>query len=173
MFFSGTSARHVHCCFLEAPTSSSKFLTEDTTLTSLPFQSTFAHFSDLRSIRIYNSFSNMSFVTRTLPPIRVAARSLPSRSATAFHTSSVRKSLSEADRDHPEKAQTIDHHKSDSVEKAKTGKGEWKPELASASEQAISGDKNDMTVEQMQKLGAKKSEEGKSPSGSSSSKGTQ
>ncbi|RVX67587.1 hypothetical protein B0A52_08116 [Exophiala mesophila] len=115
----------------------------------------------------------MSFVTRTLPPIRVAARSLPSRSATAFHTSSVSKSLSEADRDHPEKAQTIDHHKSDSVEKAKTGKGEWKPELASASEQAISGDKNNMTVEQMQKLGSKKSEEGKSPSGSSSSKGQQ
>lgn len=75
------------------------------------------------------------------------------------------------DKDHPDRAKHIDHHKSDSVEKAKTGKGEWKPELASSSEQAISGDKNDMTIEQMQKLGSKKAEEDKSPSGSESSKG--
>ena len=75
--------------------------------------------------------------------------------------------------DHPEKAQNIDRHKSDSVEKAKTGKGEWKPELASASEQAITGDKDNLTIQQMQELGAKKSEEGKTPAGRSSSKGAQ
>jgi len=74
------------------------------------------------------------------------------------------------DKDSPNRASDIDRHKSDSVEKAKTGKGEWKPELASSSEQAISGDKHNMTIEQMQKMGETKSEQGQKPSGSDSSK---
>ena len=55
------------------------------------------------------------------------------------------------------------------MNKAKSGKGEWKPELASASEQAVSGDKNNMSMDEMQKLGEQKAQEGKTPSGSSSS----
>lgn len=65
------------------------------------------------------------------------------------------------DKDHPERASDIDRHKSDSVEKAKSGKGEWKPELASQSEQALSGDKHNMTMEQMQKMAAEKGKEKK------------
>lgn len=72
--------------------------------------------------------------------------------------------------DRDDRHQDIDHHKADSVEKAKTGKGEWKPELASQSEQSIKSEKNDLTMEQMQKLGARKSEDDKSPGGSDSSK---
>lgn len=72
-------------------------------------------------------------------------------------------------KDSPDRDQKIDHHKKDSVDKAKSGKGEWKPELASSSEQAVSGDKNNMSMEEMQKLGEKQAEQGKTPSGSSSS----
>ncbi|ETN42056.1 uncharacterized protein HMPREF1541_03995, partial [Cyphellophora europaea CBS 101466] len=63
----------------------------------------------------------------------------------------------------------IDTHKHDSVSRARSGKGEWKPELASSSEQAIQGEKNNMSMDEMQKMGEKKAEEGKTPSGSSSS----
>ena len=59
------------------------------------------------------------------------------------------------------------------MNKAKGGKGEWKPELASSSEQAVNGDKHNMTMEEMQKLGSQKAEEGKTPAGSESSKGAQ
>ncbi|KEF51641.1 uncharacterized protein A1O9_12276 [Exophiala aquamarina CBS 119918] len=121
---------------------------------------------------LHNLFlsSIMSSLARTVVPLRAIGRSVASRPAATFHTSSVCQSLSEADHDSPDRASNIDRHKSDSIEKAKTGKGEWKPELASSSEQAISGDKHNMTIEQMQKLGEKKSEEGKNPSGSDSSK---
>lgn len=74
-------------------------------------------------------------------------------------------------KDNEDRAQEIDRHKGDSVEKAKTGRGEWKPELASSSEQAVQSEKDGMTMEQMQKMGAGKAEENKSPSGSDSSKG--
>ena len=56
------------------------------------------------------------------------------------------------------RAQKIDEHKADSVDKAKTGKGEWKPELASQSEQISKSDKHDMTMEEMQKMGKEKGE---------------
>jgi hypothetical protein len=55
------------------------------------------------------------------------------------------------------------------VSRAKSGQGEWKPELASQSEQSVQAEKNDMSVEEMQKMGEKKAQEGKEPSGSSSS----
>ena len=65
----------------------------------------------------------------------------------------------------------IDHHKHDSVNKAKSGEGEWKPELASSSEQIAKAEKNDMSMDEMQKMGSKKAEQDKTPAGSSSSKG--
>lgn len=86
---------------VEAPTVSSKFVSEDylLRLTSLLFSSLFlTHLLDLGPINIYCSSSSMSYLARTLPPIRTVTRSLPSRSVTAFHTSSTCKSLSEADR---------------------------------------------------------------------------
>lgn len=65
----------------------------------------------------------------------------------------------------------IEKHKQDSISKAKNGNGEWKPELASASEQIAKGDNHNMSMEEMQKMGAQKAEKDKTPSGSSSSKG--
>ncbi|KIW90740.1 uncharacterized protein Z519_08523 [Cladophialophora bantiana CBS 173.52] len=61
--------------------------------------------------------------------------------------------------DNEGRAADIERHKSDSVEKAKTGRGEWKPELASQSEQATRGDKHNMTMEQMQKMAKEKGEQ--------------
>ena len=56
------------------------------------------------------------------------------------------------------RAQKIDDHKADSLEKAKTGQGEWKPELASQSEQITHAGKHDMTMEELQKMGKDKGE---------------
>jgi len=117
----------------------------------------------------------MSYLARTFRPLTPAGRGLvlPSRSVAVagFHTSSVCRALSEDNLHHEDRAKDIDHHKGDSVEKAKTGRGEWKPELASSSEQHVKADKHDMTLEEMQKLGSKRSEEDKNPGGSDSSKG--
>jgi len=66
--------------------------------------------------------------------------------------------LSEDHAHDEDRARKIEEHKSDSIEKAKTGKGEWKPELASQSEQARAADKHDLTMEQMQKMGKEKGE---------------
>lgn len=83
---------------------------------------------------------------------------------TAYH-----KLTTDAHKDDPNRDAKIDHHKHDSVQKAKKGDAEWKPELASSSEQAVASEKNDMSMEEMQKMGKDKAEQGKSPSGSSSS----
>jgi hypothetical protein len=81
--------------------------------------------------------------------------------------------IPDAHKDVPDRDSKIDHHKNDTVQKAKEGNGEWKPELASNSEQAVKHDNHDMSMEEMQKHGAKKAEEGKQPSGSSSNTGGQ
>lgn len=115
----------------------------------------------------------MSHLARTITtPLRTVGRVVPSRSVAAFHTSSARAALSEDHIHRDDRHHDIDRHKADSVEKAKTGKGEWKPELASQSEQNTRSDKHDMTMEQLQKLGAKRSEEDKNPAGSDSSTGS-
>ncbi|KAJ9650814.1 hypothetical protein H2198_009881 [Neophaeococcomyces mojaviensis] len=118
----------------------------------------------------------MTLFIRAFAPLRTTSRALY-RPAATFHTSTARCVLNEADRDthkdHPDRDQKIDHHKHDSVNRAKSGKGEWKPELASQSEQIVSGDRDDMSMDEMQKLGEKKAEEGKAPAGSESSKGAQ
>jgi hypothetical protein len=57
------------------------------------------------------------------------------------------------------------------LSKQKGGNGEWKPELASNSEQAVKHDDHDMSMEEMQKEGAKKSEEGKQPNKSTKATG--
>jgi hypothetical protein len=78
-------------------------------------------------------------------------------------------SLTDAHQDISDRDAKIEHHKNDSVQKG--GKGEWKPELASNSEQTVKADRHEMSMEEMQKEGAKKAEEGKQSSGSSSTSG--
>jgi len=112
-----------------------------------------------------------SYLVRTFAPLRSSQRLLYSRPVAAFHTSPFRFALSESDHDHPDREAKIDHHKHDSIEKSKTGKGEWKPELASNSEQAVKHDNHDMTMEEMQKHGEAKAKEGQQPAGSSSNTG--
>jgi len=100
----------------------------------------------------------MSYLARASAPLRNTGRTVISRSIAGFHTSSLRLALSE---DHPhteDRAENIDRHKADSLEKAKTGKGEWKPELASQSEQITKADKHNMTMEELQKMSKDKGE---------------
>ena len=44
--------------------------------------------------------------------------------------------------DDPEQAANNEKHKQDSLNKSKEGKGHWKPELASDSEEAITADRS-------------------------------
>ncbi|OAP62959.1 hypothetical protein AYL99_02186 [Fonsecaea erecta] len=101
----------------------------------------------------------MSYLTRSSASLRTAGRAVCVRSSAAIHTSSARLALSEDHAHNENRAADIERHKSDSVEKAKTGRGEWKPELASQSEQATRGDKHNMTMEQMQKMTKEKAEQ--------------
>ncbi|KAK5078054.1 hypothetical protein LTS08_003105 [Lithohypha guttulata] len=112
----------------------------------------------------------MAFLARPMSALRPISRALY-RPAATFHTSASRRALSEQDRDDDDRHSKIDHHQSDSIDRAKSGKGEWKPELASQSEQVVNGDKHNMSMEEMTKMGEQKAEEGKKPSGSSSSQG--
>ncbi|KIW33637.1 hypothetical protein, variant [Cladophialophora immunda] len=103
--------------------------------------------------------SDMSYLTRTSAPLRTAGTAFSFRSIAAIHTSSARLALSEDHAHTEDRAADIERHKSDSVEKAKTGRGEWKPELASQSEQATRGDKHNLTMEQMQKMAKEKGQQ--------------
>ena len=69
-------------------------------------------------------------------------------------------------KDDPDRAAKIEQSKQDSVQKAKAGYAEWKPELASNSEQSVKAEKNDKSIKEMQEEGAKKAEQGKEPSSS-------
>jgi len=53
------------------------------------------------------------------------------------------RALKESDRDSPDLAEKNEKHKQDSAQKAKAGKGHWKPELASDSEEAVTADRHD------------------------------
>jgi len=46
--------------------------------------------------------------------------------------------LKESDRHNPDQAESNERHKQDQLQKQKEGKGHWKPELASDSEEAVS-----------------------------------
>jgi len=95
----------------------------------------------------------MSFLLRNT---RVIAR--PAVYSRAFTNTSVR-ALKEDDRDNP--AADNERHKQDLLEKQKSGKGHWKPELASNSEEAVAADRQagDHSVEELQKKTAKHAEE--------------
>ncbi|EXJ55820.1 hypothetical protein A1O7_08751 [Cladophialophora yegresii CBS 114405] len=104
----------------------------------------------------------MSYLARASGPLRSAGRAFASRSIAGFHTSTARLGLSEDHAHNEGRAENIDRHKEDSLEKARTGRGEWKPELASQSEQITHAGKNEMTVEEMQNLTKQKAEKDKS-----------
>ena len=57
------------------------------------------------------------------------------------------------------------------MSKAKAGKGEWKPELASYSEQVIRSESHNMSIEEMQKEAAQKAKEVKKPNKSEKAAG--
>ena len=134
---------------------------------------------------------------RTFRPLRSPTNLFlrPSR-ISSFHTSTTLRALSEGDirtcsshtdassptlnqrlteltdEDKEDRDRKVDHHKNDQINKVKeTGQGEWKPELASQSEQGIQAEKHDMSMEEMQKMGSQKAQEGKQPAGSSSNTG--
>jgi len=77
----------------------------------------------------------MSFLLRTS---RFAATRPVFAPARTFGSSSVR-ALKESDRDNPD----YEKHKQDQLQKQKEGKGHWKEELASDSEEAVAADRHD------------------------------
>jgi len=81
----------------------------------------------------------MSLLLRTS---RFAAARTAFVPARAFGTSSIR-ALKESDRDSPDLAEKNEKHKQDLIQKAKAGKGHWKPELASDSEEAVNADRHE------------------------------
>jgi len=64
---------------------------------------------------------------------------VPSR---GFNSSRVL-ALKESDRHDPDQAANNEKHKQDSITKSKEGKGHWKPELASDSEEAVAADRHE------------------------------
>jgi len=77
-----------------------------------------------------------------------------------FTVSSLR-SLKESDRHIEDQASHNEKHKQDQLQKQKEGKGHWKPELASDSEEAVNADRQHQgeSVEELQEKTAKHAEE--------------
>ncbi|KAH6679547.1 hypothetical protein B0J14DRAFT_649937 [Halenospora varia] len=95
----------------------------------------------------------MSFLTRTARCAAIRATPI-ARPATIrpFSISSSR-ALKESDRHNPDQAEQNDKHIKDQLQKQKDGKGHWKPELASDSEEAVAADRQSGSdsIEEMQK----------------------
>jgi len=85
----------------------------------------------------------------------VAARPATAISSRAFTTTGIR-ALKESDRHNPDAAEHNEKHKQDGLDKQKDGKGHWKPELASDSEEAVTADRSNGSdsIEEMQKKSA-------------------
>jgi len=81
----------------------------------------------------------MSFLLRTTRFAAVRPVFTPART---FGSSSVR-FLKESDRHNPDAAEQNEKHKQDQLQKQKDGKGHWKPELASDSEEALAADRHE------------------------------
>lgn len=80
----------------------------------------------------------MSLIFRSSRP---ATRQLALSSQRTFVTSGVR-ALKESDRNTDETAQDYEKHKQDLLKKQKEGKGHWKSELGSNSEEAVKADRS-------------------------------
>jgi len=61
--------------------------------------------------------------------------------------------LKESDRHNPDQGAENEKHKQDQLQKQKEGKGHWKPELASDSEEALTADRHSSSdnIEDLQK----------------------
>jgi len=77
----------------------------------------------------------MSFLTRTLPRSFIAGQQMATQSR-GFAVSSARM-LKESDHHLPDQAAANERHKNDLLQKQKEGRGHWKPELASNSEEIV------------------------------------
>jgi len=84
----------------------------------------------------------------------------PAVSSRSFTNSSVR-ALKEDDRHSEDLPEHNERHKQDLLQKHKEGKGHWKPELASNSEEIVAADRQSAnhSIEEMQKKTAKHAEE--------------
>jgi len=71
--------------------------------------------------------------TRSRPAAAVGARTFTSTNC---------RLLKESNSDRPDLAEENDKHKQDLLKKSKDGKGHWKPELASDSEEAVAADRH-------------------------------
>ncbi|KAJ5770407.1 uncharacterized protein N7511_002458 [Penicillium nucicola] len=95
----------------------------------------------------------MSFLTS----IRASRQALRTNYAitSTFHTSAVR-SLKENDRHRENLAEHYESHKQEGLKESKDGKGKWKAELASSSEEDVKADRGDfdgenVTFDELQK----------------------
>jgi len=84
----------------------------------------------------------MSFLISRAPIRSQVLRGVRSSNASirSFTVSSAR-ALKESDRHTEDLAEKNEHHKQDLLAKQKAGKGHWKPELASDSEEAVNADR--------------------------------
>jgi len=99
----------------------------------------------------------MSFLLR---PSRFAA-ARPAFAPTRMFGSSALRALKESDRNNPDLAEQNEKHKQDQLQKQKDGKGHWKPELASDSEEAVVADRhahNDHSEDGLKELQKKTAE---------------
>jgi len=98
----------------------------------------------------------MSFVIRA--SMFKAAKPIGFMGARTFTTSRV-VMLKESDRHNPDQGSEYEKHKQDQLQKQKEGKGHWKPELASDSEEAVAADRHSGdSIEDMQKKTAEHAE---------------
>jgi len=94
----------------------------------------------------------------------VAARPAMTTRVRPFTASSVRV-LKESNTDRPDLAGENEKHKQDQLRKQKEGKGHWKPELASDSEEAVAADRHEHNdhseegIKELQKKTEKHAEE--------------
>ncbi|PSS22153.1 hypothetical protein M430DRAFT_34132 [Amorphotheca resinae ATCC 22711] len=86
------------------------------------------------------------------PSLRISPRTF------TFSTSTLRP-LKESDHDTPDLAEKNEIHKQDLLRKQKEGKGHWKPELASNSEEAVKADRStDQNLDELQRKTAEHAE---------------
>jgi len=123
----------------------------------------------------------MSFILRSSKPaINVRLFAACGRPALAgsqrTFTSSNWRLLKETNTDRPDLAEENEKHKQDQLKKSKEGKGHWKPELASDSEEAVAADRHEHSdhsdggIEKLQKKTQHRAEE-KHKAGTSQSSG--
>ncbi|CAL5873361.1 uncharacterized protein PFLUO_LOCUS7633 [Penicillium psychrofluorescens] len=100
----------------------------------------------------------MSFLTSVRATSRSTLRptyALSSHSSSAFHSSAIRPTLKESDKNRDDLPNYYEAHKEEQVKNAEKGKGKWSSELASNSEAEVKADRgeiesDDKTFEGMQ-----------------------